>query len=387
MRTRHLIPVLLVALAGAAPAAASPGLQAQRQREKAVYAHVAAINARLDRVVQAWDGARVRLGDVNAKLRSNEIRLRVARANLAGAQIRIERRLRQLYETPTPDDLAVLAGATSISDLIDRLEAVRVLSSQDAAIAQQADRYRLQVVRTETALRRQHHQREQTLARLDTRRQAIARGLAGEQRLLATIHENIHTLEAQQAAHERRIAALSRARIARQVALARRQAAAAAVAPAQPFAADPSDPPVQTPPSQAPAPSSSPPAPPPVTPAPAPVAYSEAAAIAARYLGVPYVWGGESPAGFDCSGLVSYVYAQLGVTLPHYTVSQWNATTPIPVSDLEPGDLVFFDGLTHVGIYIGAGQFIHAPHTGTVVQIATLSGYWSTHLDGARRVP
>jgi cell wall-associated NlpC family hydrolase len=81
-----------------------------------------------------------------------------------------------------------------------------------------------------------------------------------------------------------------------------------------------------------------------------------------------------------------YVYAQLGVSLPHYTVSQWNATTPISTSALEPGDLVFFDGLSHVGIYIGNGQFIHAPHTGTVVQIASLSGYWISHLDGARRV-
>jgi cell wall-associated NlpC family hydrolase len=362
-------------------------LQAQHQREKVVYARVAAINARLDGVVQAWDGARVLLADANAKLRANEIRLRVARANLAGAQIRIEQRLRELYLTPTPNDLAVLAGATSISELIDRLEAVRVLSSQDAAIAQQAASYRRQVVRTETTLRGQRREREQTLARLDARRQAIARGLADEQRLLATIDQNIRTLDAQQAARERRVAALTRARIARQVAFARRQAAAAAVAPAQPFAADPSDPPVQTSPSQAPAPPSAQPTAPPVTPAPAPVAFSEAAAIAARYLGVPYVWGGESPSGFDCSGLVSYVYAQLGVSLPHYTVSQWNATTPIPVSDLEPGDLVFFDGLGHVGIYIGSGQFIHAPHTGTVVQIATLSGYWNAHLDGARRVP
>ena len=70
----------------------------------------------------------------------------------------------------------------------------------------------------------------------------------------------------------------------------------------------------------------------------------------------------------------------------HYTVSQWDATEPIPVSDLEPGDLVFFNGLGHVGIYIGSGQFIHAPHTGTVVQVATLAGYSMSVLDGARRV-
>jgi cell wall-associated NlpC family hydrolase len=62
-------------------------------------------------------------------------------------------------------------------------------------------------------------------------------------------------------------------------------------------------------------------------------------------------------------------------------------TEAIPTSDLEPGDLVFFDGLSHVGIYIGGGQFMHAPHTGTVVQISSLSGYWAANLDGARRVP
>jgi cell wall-associated NlpC family hydrolase len=123
------------------------------------------------------------------------------------------------------------------------------------------------------------------------------------------------------------------------------------------------------------------------SPSAAPSTHAEAASIAARYLGVPYVWGGASPGGFDCSGLVSYAYAQIGVSLPHYTVAQWNATTPIPSSALQPGDLVFFDGLGHVGIYIGGGQFIHAPHTGTVVQTASLSGYWAAHLDGARRVP
>src|SRR5439155_3640694 len=124
----------------------------------------------------------------------------------------------------------------------------------------------------------------------------------------------------------------------------------------------------------APAPPPAPPPPPaaaPTPPAP-PTTHATAASIAARYLGVPYVWGGASPGGFDCSGLVMYVYAQLGVSLPHYTVAQWSATVPISSSDLQPGDLVFFSGLSHVGIYIGGGRFIHAPHTGTVVQVASL---------------
>jgi cell wall-associated NlpC family hydrolase len=82
-----------------------------------------------------------------------------------------------------------------------------------------------------------------------------------------------------------------------------------------------------------------------------------------------------------------YVYAQVGVSLPHYTGAQWNAGVPVSRSDLQPGDLVFFDGLGHVGIYIGGGQFIHAPHTGDVVKISSLSESWysSTYV-GARRI-
>ena len=109
--------------------------------------------------------------------------------------------------------------------------------------------------------------------------------------------------------------------------------------------------------------------------------------IAMRYLGVPYVWGGASPAGFDCSGLVMYVYAQLGVSLPHYTGAQWNMGVPVSRSDLQPGDLVFFDGLGHVGIYIGGDQFIHAPHTGDVVKISSLNeGWYAATYVGARRI-
>jgi len=106
-----------------------------------------------------------------------------------------------------------------------------------------------------------------------------------------------------------------------------------------------------------------------------------------QYLGTPYVWGGASPGGFDCSGLVVFAYSQLGISLPHYTGALWNVGTPVSSDQLEPGDLVFFYGLGHVGIYIGGGQFIHAPHTGDVVKISSLSdGGYASSYDGARRI-
>jgi cell wall-associated NlpC family hydrolase len=105
---------------------------------------------------------------------------------------------------------------------------------------------------------------------------------------------------------------------------------------------------------------------------------AEAVTIAEQYLGVPYRWGGADPnSGFDCSGLMMYVYGQLGVRLPHYAAGQWSDLAHIDASQLQPGDLVFFEprwnGPGHVGMYVGGDSFIEAPHTGDVVKIATLS--------------
>ena len=114
--------------------------------------------------------------------------------------------------------------------------------------------------------------------------------------------------------------------------------------------------------------------------------HPEAATIALRYLGVPYVWGGATPSGFDCSGLVMYVYAQLGISLPHYAAAQYgHGDAGRRATELQPGDLVFFDGLNHVGIYIGGGQMVHAPQTGDVVKITALSDFGGGYV-GARRI-
>jgi cell wall-associated NlpC family hydrolase len=118
-----------------------------------------------------------------------------------------------------------------------------------------------------------------------------------------------------------------------------------------------------------------------------PARYGGVVGIAMQYLGTPYRWGGSSPStGFDCSGFIMYVYAQMGVSLPHSTYALWGMGSPVSRDQLAPGDVVFFNGLGHAGIYIGGGSMIHSPHTGDVVKISPItSGWYASTYVGARR--
>ncbi len=121
--------------------------------------------------------------------------------------------------------------------------------------------------------------------------------------------------------------------------------------------------------------------------------YSEIMSIALKYQGWPYVYGGDNPStSFDCSGLVQWVYGQVGIKLPRTAQEQWDATTHISASQAQPGDLVFFAGtyddpgntVTHVGIYVGNNMMYDADDSG--IGYHTLSGYWMAHLYGFGRV-
>jgi cell wall-associated NlpC family hydrolase len=370
-----LCTLVLTALAAAvaatvARAHSTPQIRAAQAHARSVLAQVDQIGHNLQAVEdQAWN-AKQRLALVEQSLQRNEYRLHVARGNLHAAQQRLMARLYSLYVNGAPSTIDVIAGAHSFSQMIDRAESAQVLSNQDAALGQQALSFEHQVQARERQLQQLKRKREAALAELEAKKRTISSELAQQKRLLASIHTTIQQLQAQEAARERRLRALAQAHLKAE--LAARQAAQRAAAAQAQSAPSPSSPPTVVPPPPVNVPTGSPGA-----------GHAAAASIALRYLGVPYVWGGASPSGFDCSGLVMYVYAQLGISLPHYTVAQWNAG--VPVSSPAPGDLVFFNGLGHVGIYIGGGRFVNAPHTGSVVRIDSMSSFGS--YDGARRIP
>jgi cell wall-associated NlpC family hydrolase len=375
MRRHGLVLLFTLALASLAATVAwahsTPQIRAQQAHRRAVLAQVNAIGQNLQAVEdQAWN-AQQRLNLVKQSLRLNEYKLRVAKGNLHAAQQRVMERLYSLYVNGSPSTIDVIAGAKSVSQMIDRAESAKVLSDQDAALGRQALSFEHSVQQRERELQQLKAKREAALAELEAKKRQKQSELAQQKQLLASINTTIKQLQQQEAARERaaRAAALARLR-AQQLAAqqaAAQQAAAQAAAQSSSTSNGVVSPPVDIPVGDP------------------GVGHPEAAQIALHYLGVPYVWGGATPSGFDCSGLVMYVYAQLGISLPHYTVAQWNSTLPISQSEMQPGDLVFFNGLGHVGIYIGGGQFVDAPHTGSVVRIDSLGNFGG--FDGARRVP
>jgi cell wall-associated NlpC family hydrolase len=348
-------------------ASADPGLQDKRAQAQAIIAQVQQLDSSLSKAIEAYNYANVELDRLDAELAVNAKHLEAARKSLVVAQDRIAERLRDLYIRGEGDStLEVILGARSLDDIVTRLEAIDRVSSQDAEILDTVKRYRREVETQRVKLRQARADQARVVSDRAAQKSSIESQLAERQQLLESVKDEIAQMQAEEARRQAALAAQARARAAAQQAAAQAAASAAAaqqaVVPSYEDIVESYDLPAAR--------------------------YGGVVGIALQYLGVPYVWGGSSPStGFDCSGFIMYVFAQVGVSLPHHAASQYELGTPVPRDALAPGDLVFFDGLGHAGIYIGGGQFVHAPHTGDVVKISSLYDSWyaSTYV-GARRL-
>jgi cell wall-associated NlpC family hydrolase len=374
--TLATVAALILLLLVTATAGASPDIRSKRAQAQLVLEQVHELGAEVGAAAERWNGARLRLAALAAELQSTRRDLRRARREFSVAERHASERLVALYTGGTQaSTLEIVLGAQSVQEMIDGLEAEGRIADQDARIVAQLRQHRKQVAGRERRLAAAQAEQAETVADLARARAAIEVRLAERERLLATVQEEVRRLEAAERARQAALERRALAELARQ----RREAAAEQSSPAVPAASTPA--PAET-------------TPPPATtprPQPPPADASRGAqvvAIAMRYLGMPYKWGGASPStGFDCSGFTMYVYAQIGVSLPHYAAAQFGMGVPVARDQLEPGDLVFFRGLGHMGMYIGGGNFIHSPQTGDVVKISSLNEpYRVANWVGARRV-
>jgi peptidoglycan DL-endopeptidase CwlO len=361
-----VILTLFVALLATAPAVGDPSIASKQAEAQSVMGQVHQLDASLEHAVEAYNFATVKLNKVRADLQANHAQLQVAKQSLGRAQAALAARLVSLYRSDGQNDsLSVLLGASSLDDLVNRYNTANRISAQDTHVLSEVTRFDRQVKAQEERLK---HARAEAAALVQQRaaeRASIQGQLASRRALLSSIQGEIAHLKAQEAARQAELRRELAARVAQQQQQAPAQAISSTVSPISDTGGSGGAGPVGS-------------APPPT--------HSSVVAIAEHYLGVPYRWGGASPSGFDCSGLVMYVYAQVGVSLPHSSYSQYGMGSPVSRGDLQPGDLVFFDGLGHVGIYVGGNSFIHAPHTGDVVKISSISGWYASTYVGARRI-
>ena len=367
---RHSTPVIRfifviaavgVALVAALPVSAAPNSDVASKRAQAVAARaqLAELGAQLEPAIERYNKAVAELKQVDADIAFNQKQIVVTESNLKVSQTELSSKLQQSYRVGEPDLIASVLGQQTLSEILAVSELFDRSQNQAAGLIDGLQTDKRSLARQRQALEVAEDRAATLKQQRAQEKQAINAGIAQSKSLVAGLEDEIAALIQEEAARQERL------RQAAMAALAAQQEATNAagnqdfeiggsVAASGDGASVESSAPIELPPTDG-------------------SIGAQAVAVAMQYLGTPYVWGGGAPGGFDCSGLTSYAYAQVGIGLSHFTGAQWNEGVRVPADQLLPGDLVFFHSdLHHMGMYIGGGQMIHAPQTGDVVKISPL---------------
>ncbi len=318
-----LAVVLLTA--PAAPAAGSVAKAKERLRE--VQARLDEVSTQSEIAVEKYNQASAQLETVQAKIDENQRQLTAARENLEQANLQLMQRAENIYKSRDVGVIDVIFQADSFDELISQMDMMQRLGNSDVDTVRAIAAYKRDIRDRRIRLKADEKAAAKLVAEREQHKNELLAHQTDLEDLTGKIKKQIKKLKA-------------KAKLRAQLALTGYSGPIPDVDPNSP-------------------------------------GHPEIVAIAKRYFGVPYVWGGASPSGFDCSGLVMYCYAQIGVNLYHGATMQQRASTPVPLTDLRPGDLIFFGNASfshHVAIFVGGSTCIEAPRTGDVVRYGTWTG-------------
>jgi cell wall-associated NlpC family hydrolase len=318
-----LVALMLVA----APPAPAGKVAEAKARLKAVEARLGEVSMQSEVAVEKYNQASSQLATVQAQIDENQRQLETARRNLERANEQLMVRAESIYKARDVGVVDVIFQADSFDELITQMDMMERLGNSDVDTVHAIAAYKRDIKDRRIKLEVD----EKTAARLVAEREQhkneliALEGKLGD--LTTDIKKQIKKLKAQ-------------ARLRAQLALTGFSGTVPTVDPNSP-------------------------------------GHPEIVAIAQRYFGVPYVWGGASPSGFDCSGLTMYCYAQIGIGMSHGATDQQRSSSAVALTDLRPGDLIFFGNAGfshHVAIFVGGTTCIEAPHTGDVVRYGPFTG-------------
>jgi len=322
-----------------------PNTKTQKTNEaKKIKNQIEQIDQELDEAVEQYNQANCELGEIRSELQTTAQKIAKAEQDLGNQKSVLGKRIRNIYKHGDVPFVETILSTKSFEEFLCTLSHLQDIACEDARIVNDIENLKKEVETKRQVLAEQEKSQQAVCGQLATKKSEINKKLSEREGALSGVEAEIAAITREEQAESEKLRARAEADRAKSPQVSRGGG-------------------------HLPAPKSG------------------VVGIAMQQLGKPYRWGAAGPDAFDCSGLVMYCYARVGVSLPHSAAAQYGCGARVSRDQLQPGDLVFFtkgNGISHVGMYVGGDSYIHAPHTGDVVKISSLSARGSGYVGGVR---